>query len=329
MRALSAALILFATSCSMSQEELDLIADYRQRAAQYYDVNDLNRAEQQARRGLEIAPSDGELRHILGRTLLKKGDPTSVQMAGLELKEAYGSEADFKTAYSLGEYHLRHAELLLGSALVLEQKRDQLPKRSEDDGARASMLDNIETRRNKAEGHLDQALVLIEVALNGRPEWVEALQHKAAILAHQDRDLESLAALEDLCIILHDSRRFKNNTLATRTMSVANERFVRDSLMRDIAWEVEARGLAAGILMNSKDWAPAELQLTEILKLAPERANEYFNRGLARYFQGNLPLAASDMRTFLGKTNLSQDSSQVTRALEILDEFTAGQRFGG
>lgn len=329
MRVLSAALILLATSCSMSQEELDLIADYRQRAAQYYDVNDLNRAEQQARRGLEIAPSDGELRHILGRTLLKKGDPTSVQLAGLELQEAHGSEADFKTAYSLGEYHLRHAELLLGSALVLGQKRDQLPKRPEDDAARASMLVDIETRREKAEGHLSKALVLMNDALNGRPEWVEALQHKASILAHQDRDQESLAALEDLCDILHESRRFKNNTLATRQMTVANERFVRESLMRDIAWEVEARGLAAGILMNSKDWAASEVQLTEILKLAPERSNEYFNRGLARYFQGNLPLAASDMRTFLGKTNRSQESTQVIRALEILDEFTSSQRIGG
>lgn len=329
MRALSAALILLASSCSLSQEELDLIADYRQRAAQYYDVNDLNRAEQQARRGLEIAPDDGELRHILGRTLLKKGDPTSVQLAGLELQEAHGSEADFKTAYSLGEYHLRHAELLLGSALVLEQKRAQLGDSETDRNARPKMLEDIKTRREKAEVHLEDALTLIDDALLGRPEWVEALQHKASILAHQNRDLESLDALEDLCVILQQSREFKNNTLLTRSMTVANEQFVRESLMRDIAWEVEARGLASGILMNAKDWAAAETQLTEILKLAPERSNEYYNRGLARYFQGNLPLAAADMRTFLGKTNLSQDSSQVTRALEILGEFQAGQRLNG
>ena len=72
-----------------------------------------------------------------------------------------------------------------------------------------------------------------------------------------------------------------------------NEQFVRDSLLRDIAWEVEARGLAASILMNAKDWLRAEEQLTEILKLAPERSNEYYNRGLARYYQGNLSAASS------------------------------------
>ena len=35
------------------------------------------------------------------------------------------------------------------------------------------------------------------------------------------------------------------------------------------------------------------------------------------------------MRTFLGKTNRSQESVQVARALEILDEFTSSQRIGG
>ena len=330
MRALPTALLLLcASSCSLSQEELDLIADYRQRAAQYYDVNDLNRAEQQARRGLEIAPEDPELRHILGRTLLKKGDPTSVQLAGLELREAYDYGSDFKTAYSLGEYHLRHAELLLGSALVLEQKRSELSDSPSDDEARVTMGADIGERRNKAESHLNSSLRLIDEALTGRPEWVEALQHKARILAQQHRDEESLVALEELVVILRESRRFKNNTLATRQMTLANEQFVRDSLLRDIAWEVEARGLAASILMNGKDWQSAEVQLTEILKLAPERSNEYYNRGLARYYQGNLSAASSDMRTFLGKTSLDQEAAQVVRALEILDEFQAGQRNAG
>ncbi|MAW60482.1 MAG: hypothetical protein CMJ94_06575 [Planctomycetes bacterium] len=327
MRSLPVALLLLcSSSCSLSQEELDLIADYRQRAAQYYDVNDLNRAEQQARRGLEIAPEDGELRHILGRTLLKKGDPTSVQLAGLELREAYDVARDFKTAYSLGEYHLRHAELLIGSALVLEQKRSELSQSPTDQQARATMGADIRERRDKAESHLDSSLRLIEEALEGRPEWVEALQHKASILAHQHRDGESLEALDQLVLILQESRRFKNNTLATRQMTLANEEFVRDSLMRDIAWEVEARGLASSILMNGKEWERAEVQLTEILKLAPERSNEYFNRGLARYYQGDLPGAATDMRSFLGKTSLGQDSRQVQRALEVLGEFQSGQR---
>jgi tetratricopeptide (TPR) repeat protein len=326
MRAPLALLVLLAASCSLSQEELDLIADYRQRAAQYYDVNDLNRAEQQARRGLEIDPEDGELRHILGRTLLKKGDPTSVQMAGLELEEAHAVTADFKTAYSLGEYHLRHAELLLGSAVILEQKRAELEGDSREDEARANMLADIQDRRTRAEDHLTRALGLIDDALAGRPEWVEALQHRASILAHQHRDDESLVAIGKLCEILQDSRRYKNNTLATQQMTVANENFVRESLMRDMAWEIEARGLAAGILMNGQRWREAEDELTEILKLAPERANEYYNRGLARYFRGSLADAAADMRLFLGKTKLAEDAAQVQRALEILDEFEKDRR---
>ena len=109
-------------ACSLSQEELDRISEYRQRAAQYYAVNDLNRAEQQARMGLEVDPENGELQHLLGRTLLKKGDHHSVQLAFQHLEIAHGEIGDFITAYSLGEYHLRHAELLIGSAASLRYK---------------------------------------------------------------------------------------------------------------------------------------------------------------------------------------------------------------
>lgn len=311
-------------ACSLSQEELDQIADYRQRAAQYYDVNDLNRAEQQARRGLEIDPENAELRHLLGRTLLKKGDPTSVQLAGLELAMAHDLEPDFRTAYSYGEYHLRHGELLLGSALVLEQKRADVDASETD--VRASMQADIDTRRDKAERHLEDALALIDDALAERPDWVEALQHKASILAHTGRDQESLAAINRLTEVLRRSRHSKNDRLMTEQFSVQEEDFWRDSLIRDIAWEVEARGLAASILMNDERWAEAEEELTEILKLAPARAPEYYNRGLARYRQGKLAAAADDMRRFLGKTTLPREAPQIERALGILEEFDGGAR---
>jgi len=323
MRALLAALIIAPlASCSMSQEELDLIADYRQRAAQYYDINDLNRAEQQARLGLQIDPENGELRHLLGRTLLKRGDPRSVQLAGLELQQAYEVEEDFKTAYSLGEYHLRHAELLLGSALILEQKREQIDVAEVD--TRATMLTDIEERRAKAAVHLSDALSFVDDAIASREEWVEALQHRASILAHQGRDVESLETIEELCAVLKRSRQAKNNRLGTQQMELAEEDFWRNSLMLDLAWEVEARGLAAGILMNRKEWESAEEQLTEILKLAPQRVSEYYNRGLARFYQGRLPAAADDMRNFLGRTDLAPDSDQVKRAFQVLEDFESG-----
>jgi regulator of sirC expression with transglutaminase-like and TPR domain len=102
---------------------------------------------------------------------------------------------------------------------------------------------------------------------------------------------------------------------------LAQETFWRDELRRDIMWEVEARGLASSILMNDKNWAAAEVQLSKILMLSPDRASEFYNRGLARYFQGSLQGAAHDMRSFLGKTKLAPDSEQVTKALSILQEF--------
>ncbi len=309
----------FLSACSLSQEELDRIAEYRQRAAQYYDVNDLPRAEQQARLGLEVDPENGDLQHLLGRTLLKKGDHRSVQLARQHLELAHEVIGDFKTAYSLGEYNLRHAELLIGSSVILEAKMTKLG--ADETDTRASMQADIDDRQTRALQHLNTALILLDEALAERSEWVEALQHRASTLAHLKRDQESLQAIDQLCEVLKRSRESKYSRLATQQLDIAQETFWRDSLLKDIAWEVEARGLAASIMMNNKQWELAENELTEILKLSPNRANEFYNRGLARYFQGSLQGAANDMRSFLGKTKLSPDSEQVERALSILGEF--------
>jgi tetratricopeptide (TPR) repeat protein len=311
--------LLLLPCCSLSQEELDQIADFRQRAAQYYGVNDLMRAEQQARLGLEIDPENGELQHLLGRTLLKRGDPTSVQRARAHLELAYDVEDDFKTAYSLGEYHLRHAELLLSSVAVLEIRKAEM--KEPNPAIVSAMESDIDSRKVKAEDHLQDSLTYLKQALDGRKEWVEALQHLASTYAHLHQDQDSLDAIQKLCAILQRSRLSNNSRLATQTFTLAQEQFWRDSQRRDIAWEVEARGLAASILMNGERWAEAETELTEILKLTPNRANEYFNRGLARYYLGKLPDAAGDMRSFLGKTKLPRDSDQVIRALDIVQEF--------
>ncbi len=306
-------------SCSLPQEELDRIAEYRQRAAQYYDVNDLARAEQQARTGLEIDPENGDLQHLLGRTLLKKGDHRSVQLARQHLEIAHEQTDDFKTAYSLGEYHLRHAELLVGSAIILRGKLEEVDA---DDTARQSAMEaDIKDRESRSKEHLHLALELLDQALAERSEWVEALQHRASTLAHLQRDEEALLAIEDLCAVLKRSRESKYSRLATQELNISQETYWRDALLKDIAWEVEARGLSASILMNNKQWLQAEGQLTEILKLSPNRANEFYNRGLARYFQGSLQGAASDMRNFLGKTALTKDAQQVERAMAILEEF--------
>lgn len=306
-------------ACSLSQEELDRIADYRQRAAQYYAVNDLDRAEHQARLGLEMDPENGTLQHLLGRTLLKKGGDKEVQLARQHLEIAHEELGDFQTAYSLGEYHLRHAELLIGSVIIL---RGKMSKIDPDDSDRlAQKKADIEDRERRSLEHLNQSLELLDEALGERQEWVEALQHRASALAHLKRNNEALQTIDELCDVLERSRENKNSRLATQEFDLAQEHSYRQAILKDIAWEVEARGLAASILMNDKLWPEAEAQLTQILKLSPNRANEFYNRGLARYFQGSLQGAANDMRSFLGKTTLNKETAQVERALAILDEF--------
>ncbi len=311
------------SSCSLSQGEVDLIDDFRLRAAQYYEVNDLGRAQQQAVRGLQIDPEDGELNHILGRTLLKRGDPDAVQLARGPLELAHEQLDSARSSYSMGEYHLRHGQLLRGAAAVLRRKSADI-----DPVNRRLVADHqaeIEDYEKRGEEHIVTSLTFLERAVDERPEWIEALQHIASAQTHLHRDEEALLSIGRLVEVLGRSRDYKNTQLATSETSVAQERSLRQSLLRDIAWEVESRGLAATILMNREDWKEADAQLTEVLRLAPNLESEYFNRGLARYHMGRLAEAAGDMRAFLGRTSLDQESEQVKRALDVLSEFDQGR----
>mgnify|MGYP002725884335 CR=1 FL=1 len=70
--------------------------------------------------------------------------------------------------------------------------------------------------------------------------------------------------------------------------------------------------------------------LEEILKLDPNREQEYFNRGMCRYWLGDLASSHADMREFLRRTPLQFGAEQVERALDIVSEYEsqAGRRRG-
>ena len=300
----------------MSQEEENLREDYAIRAAQYYETGDFVRAEHQARRGLALDNEHGILNLILGRTLLKKRNLTSVAASRRPLEKAHKTIHSHRTAYSLGEFHLRYGEFLRGEAGVLRATADELP--TEEKFEQADLYRRAKKLEGKAAEHLTTSLDFINTALSEQPDWIFALQHKASILAHQKENKKALTTVDHLCQVLGKSRKHKNEQLLLQELSVSQENRLRRDLFTDIEWELAARGLASTILMNQKTWESAEAHLTQMLSLAPDMVTEYYNRGLCLHHMGRIQEAAADMRIFLGKTDLAMDTAEVDRALAIM-----------
>ena len=313
-----------AAACATPQEELDQLEEYRRRATQYYEAGDLSRAEQQARMGLALDEDHAMLNLILGRTLLRWHDLSSVARSRPYLEKALDEQPEFRTRYSVGEYHQRYAEFLLGHADVLEARAEELP--AEEEEAAADLRQRASHSRSRAEEHLAEARDHLEEALEENPRNPFALRVMANCYTHLGEIDLALETLDVLLDELEDSRGWKNRRLATEALSVAEEDLLRANLSEDLALEIEARGLAATLHKKRKDYDAAAAMLTEILHLDPTLDREYFNRGMCRYWTGDLASAASDMQEFLRRTSLDYDAEEVSRALDILAELEAQRR---
>jgi tetratricopeptide (TPR) repeat protein len=320
-------LAALATGCGgLSPEEEELIEELRLRASQYYEADDLGRAEQQARRGLQLDPEHAELNHILGRTLLKWQDGRHVSAGLLYLQKAYELDPQYRTAYSLGECHLRLGELRIKRAVTLDLSAEELPP--DDAEGRAEMADRAAKLRENAQEDLLEAERLLRVALESNPDNIFSLRLLAMAYSDLQRPEDALATIEQLIAVLVESRQWKNQRLSMEALPLVEEQNLRARLKEDLEMEMEARGLAAALHKAAKRYRESAAQLTEILKLDPGREQEYFNRGMCRYWLGDLASAHADMREFLRRTRLEFGAEQVERALDIVSEYEARTKGG-
>ncbi|HEX9793952.1 MAG TPA: tetratricopeptide repeat protein [Planctomycetota bacterium] len=314
---LLAAVVGLSSCSSTATQDQARLEEYYARSLRYYDAGDLARAEQQARMGLAIEPDDGRLNHLLGRTLLRWHDLRSVGRSRGFLEKAHEELDTYKTAYSLAEFHLRYAQFLIGETEVLTERAAELDP---EEVVAGDFDSRIQNQRLKSAEHLVEAHGLLERTLAEATDDVFALRLMANVQTHQGQDRAALATLDRLVQVLVDSRQFKNKRLARFELPVAEETVLRRDLMDDIDMEVEARGLSSTVLKRLRDFPAAAEQIDQVLKLKPELAHEYYNRGMCRYWSGNLVAAASDMEIFLRKTTREQESPEVAQALEILNE---------
>ena len=314
--------ILTISSCGIPQEDLASIEDFQARAASYYENDDLQRAEQQCMMGLAIDPDHGTLNLILGRTLLKKRDLRSVATSRHYLERAYDANPEFRTSYSLGEFHLRYAEFLIGSSENLKENAASLSDEEAD--ARQENLDRADHQRTQADIHLGDAHRLLTESREENPRNIYALRLAANCATHSGRESDALTHIDQLLVELGESRQWKNQLLSTDgSLNVAEEAYYRKLVREELDMEIQGRALAATIHKKHRAYEESIHMLTEILKLDPHLAREYFNRGMCYYWNGDLASSVKDLKEFVRRTTLDLQAEEVSRALEVIAEFEA------
>jgi len=189
-------LLAISVGCSSApsdEDDASRLEDFRNRASNYYNSARYEQAYQQAVLGLEIDEDDGGLNLIAGRALLLQRDLMKVAHAFPYLERAQDNLDNYKSDYSMAEFHYRYGSMLLDYAREQADILKKWPR--EDPQQQEQEVAANQQRRVTAQEHLLQAQGLLGQVLEVVPEDNNALEMAGQVAALQGDDGRAIGFL--------------------------------------------------------------------------------------------------------------------------------------
>jgi tetratricopeptide (TPR) repeat protein len=311
------ALTLALAACSSSDEirsELtkeEKLGLYYENALWYMQMGDLDRAQSQAAKALEIDPGNERMELIYARANVMRGTSVSIEEA-LRVLEAHPDRADYRW------------QMTLGAALERKGVIFDEAARGVRDGQRATRASDRQVRGDElqAEGRefWVQGRLRFERALELRPGEIEALGglvRTNALLGDFDTSVKWCDALLET---IHDTQALKRAQLEAPDLTADREAQLREAYRKDRDFEVQTRLHAATVLRRLERESDALVHIDEIVALEPELAQAYSLRGQLLIEIGEYVKARAALQQFLDLTDLPFDDPQIRRTFDLQDE---------
>jgi tetratricopeptide (TPR) repeat protein len=309
------ALLLACAACASnglsSKEKTQQIENHTEQAQQYLTMGELDRAEGQTLKGLELDPKNTRLKVIRAKVLIKRGRPEDVLRAEKLLREI-ASEDDYQVHLCLGialerkgvAYDEAAAALESGKrvteaadpvARIAELKRDAI----------SSWRDSVASYTRCIGEHAEDT-----DAMNG-------LMRVHGLLGEKEKSLGWAEKL--LSTTLTDLEFWKKQMLRAE-MSADEETRMRN-LVKQYSELQSKTHLTASILLHDlgRD-SDAEAHVTLAIEIDPQQAELYGRRAELRMAQKKYDLAKQDLDTFLRHSTRPFDHPDVRRASNLLRE---------
>lgn len=329
MRSPTLPLLLLLAACStLSSEDEQQLAGFKERAAYFYGQNHLSHAMGQIERGLAIDPEDYTLNSLRAAVLLRlSGDATGTDHKKLDeatavLQQVYEQRSAWRHdpilllnyGLALQKQGRRH----LGEAMRLEGQASRTPAQVGPEDKTADQLrQQAGEQRAIAKQKLDEAAAMLEVLIERGELLRIAHNHRMQIARDQQDDakfvIEANAYLEQMKLALAITEK-----RIDATPDVQNELGQLQRLQELRQEEIEVRGLIADFFYQRKQFDKALEQLNRVLEVDPRRFVDYWNRGRVLVELGRTEEAKADMRMFLADPTQSPTSDRVTFAVKVV-----------
>lgn len=311
------ALTLALAACSSSDDRPTELTDeqrlglYYENALWYIQMGDLDRAQFQAEKALEIDPDNERFQLIYARTNVMRGTSASIEEA-LRVLEARPELADYRW------------QMTLGAALERKGVIFDEAARGVRDGQRATRAADRQIRGDELEAEARefwaQARARFERALLLRSGEMEALSGLVRTNALLNDFEPSVKWAEELLETIHEAQALKKAQLEAPDLTADREAQIRDAYRKDRSFEVQTRLHAATVLRRLGRQSDALAHIDEIVALEPELSQVYSMRGQLLMEIGEYVKARAALQQFLDLTDLPFDDAQIRRTFDLQDE---------
>lgn len=308
---------LFASCASDKAPELSdeqkkrIVERYTETAQQYLMMGELDRAEGQTEKALEIDPTNVKCKMIRAWTLQKRGKTQDILIAERIFREIQ-NEGDYRAAVGLAE--------------CLERKGVAFDEASRDiaSGKRVSEAADPAERSKQLLAERDRA-------------WKESSEHYEAVLKDHADDVDARNGAMRICALLGrleqsvdhadkliaqivPTREFWQKRMVRPDITAKDEKLYRERIDHFRELEVVTRVHATTLLLELSKDEQALDRIEGALALDPERAELYGRRAEVEKSLGRNEKAIADIDQFLHRSTQTYDHPDVKRAYRMRKE---------
>jgi len=312
------AFLCLAASCSSEQEltaeqRQKLVDRYTETAQAYLRMGELDRAEGQTLKALELEPDNDKCKLIRGWTLQKRGKTEDILTAERIFREI--EDSDYRAVLGLAECLERKGVAFEeASRDILSGKRvSQTP----DPGGPEARSKQVLLERDRA---WKESIQHYEAVLEDHADDVDALNGAMRVCALLGKLERSVVYAEKLIEVIGPTRTFWQQKIFGADSTVESERLYRERVDHLQNLEVATRIHASTVLHQLQRDEAALAHLDAAVALDPRRPELYGRRAELQKRLGNPGKAIADIDEFLHRSTQTYDHPDVKRAWRLRKE---------
>jgi tetratricopeptide (TPR) repeat protein len=299
-------------------EQKALIVDRcTETAQQYLMMGELDRAEGQTLKALEIDPSNVKCKMIRAWTLQKRGKTQDILVAERIFREIL-DEGDYRATLGLAEC-LERKGVAFDEASVAIASGKRVSE-APDPAARARQL--IEERDRAWKESTER----YEYVIGEHPDDVDARNGLMRIYALQGRLEASLEQAEKLIAQIGPTRDFWQKRMVRPDITAKDENLYRERVDHLRNLELTTHVHAATILHRLGKDEPALAHIEQALLLDGDRAELYGRRAEIEKSLGRNEKAIADIDQYLHRSTQKYDHPDIKRAYRLRKECEDAMR---